>query len=135
MSLLPPGMTEGTFARALDEFRAAIGAEWVFTSEADRASYLDPFDIGDQDAHASAAALAIARVRADGTVVTIPAKQTSSVFRDAGGVLWGGSLVYAGFFFGNIPWIKGNLTLIIVGIIVVSLVPVGLAWLQSRKGS
>ena len=39
---------------------------------------------------ASAAALAIARVRADGTVVTIPAKQTSSVFRDAGGVLWWG---------------------------------------------
>ena len=62
MSLLPPGMTEATFARALDEFRAAIGAEWVFTSEADRASYLDPFDIGDQDAHASAAALAPAGV-------------------------------------------------------------------------
>ena len=35
-----------------------------------------------------------------------------------------GSLTYAGYFFGNIPWIKGNLTLIIVGIIVVSLVPV-----------
>ena len=62
-----------------------------------------------------------------------PARFT--MFNVAGGVLWVGSLVYAGFFFGNIPWIKGNLTLIIVGIIVVSLVPVGLAWLQSRKGS
>ena len=62
-----------------------------------------------------------------------PARFT--MFNVAGGVLWVGSLVYAGFFFGNIPWIKGNLTLIIVGIIVVSLVPVGWAWLQSRKGS
>lgn len=58
MSVLPPGLTEEAFARALDEFREAIGPEWVFDSEADRASYLDPFDIGDQDAHASSAALA-----------------------------------------------------------------------------
>lgn len=57
-----------------------------------------------------------------------------TLFNVAGGVLWVGSLTYAGFFFGNIPWIKGNLTLIIVGIIVVSLVPVAWAWVKSRKG-
>ena len=56
-----------------------------------------------------------------------------TAFNVAGGVLWVASLCYAGFFFGNIPWIKGNLTLIIVGIIVVSLVPVVWAWLKSRK--
>jgi membrane-associated protein len=50
-----------------------------------------------------------------------------------GGALWTGSLCYAGYFFGNIPWVKGNLTLLIVGIIVVSLLPVGIAWLRSRK--
>ena len=49
-----------------------------------------------------------------------------------GGALWTGSLCYAGYFFGNIPWIKGNLTLLIVGIIVVSLVPLAVAWLRSR---
>ena len=58
-----------------------------------------------------------------------------TAFNVAGGVLWVGSLTYAGFFFGNIPWIKGNLTLIIVGIIAVSLVPVVWAWVKSRKGS
>lgn len=58
-----------------------------------------------------------------------------TMFNVAGAVLWVGSLTYAGFFFGNIPWIKGNLTLIIVGIIVVSLVPVVWAWLKSRKES
>ena len=60
-----------------------------------------------------------------------PARYTA--FNAAGGVLWITSLTYAGFFFGNIPWVKGNLTLIIVGIIVVSLVPVVWAWLQSRR--
>ena len=58
-----------------------------------------------------------------------------TAFNVAGGVLWVASLCYAGFFFGNIPWIKGNLTLIIVGIIVVSLLPVVWAWLKSRKGA
>ena len=58
-----------------------------------------------------------------------------TLFNVAGAVLWVGSLSYAGFFFGNIPWIKGNLSLIIVGIVVVSLVPVLWAWLKSRKAA
>ena len=59
--------------------------------------------------------------------------RTYTAYNVAGGVLWIVSLLYVGYFFGNIPWIKGNLTLIIVGIIVVSLVPVVIAWLKSRK--
>jgi membrane-associated protein len=52
----------------------------------------------------------------------------------AGGVLWCGTLLYAGFFFGNIPWIRGNLTAIIIGIIVVSLMPLAYAFLRSKMG-
>ena len=59
--------------------------------------------------------------------------KTYTAYNVAGGVLWVASLLYVGYFFGNIPWIKGNLTLIIVGIIVVSLVPVVWAWFKSRK--
>jgi membrane-associated protein len=62
-----------------------------------------------------------------------PARFT--LFNFVGAVLWVASLCYAGFFFGNIPWIKGNLTLIIVGIVVVSLVPVVWAWARSRRAS
>jgi len=40
-----------------------------------------------------------------------------------GGVLWISSLVYAGYLFGNIPWVKDNLTLLVIGIVVVSLIP------------
>lgn len=55
-----------------------------------------------------------------------------TAYNVAGGVLWVASLLYAGFFFGNIPWIRGNLTAIIVGIIVVSLLPLVFALLKSR---
>jgi membrane-associated protein len=50
----------------------------------------------------------------------------------SGAVLWVGLLTYAGYFFGNIPWIKGNLTAIIIGIVVVSLLPLLYAYLKSR---
>jgi membrane-associated protein len=56
-----------------------------------------------------------------------------TAFNVAGAVLWVASLCYAGYFFGNIPWVRGNLTLIILGIIGVSLLPLVLAWLQSRR--
>jgi membrane-associated protein len=55
-----------------------------------------------------------------------------TIYNVAGAVLWVGSLTYAGFFFGNIPWIRGNLTAIIVGIVVVSLLPLVYAFVKSR---
>ena len=36
-------------------------------------------------------------------------------FNVIGGVAWIASLVYAGYLFGNIPWVKQNLTLIVIG--------------------
>jgi membrane-associated protein len=60
-----------------------------------------------------------------------PARYTA--YNVGGGVLWVASLCYAGYFFGNIPWIRGNLTAIIVGIIVLSVLPLGIAWLRSRR--
>jgi membrane-associated protein len=61
--------------------------------------------------------------------------RTYSAYNLAGGVLWVGCLTYAGYFFGNIPWIKGNLTAIIVAIIVVSLLPLVIAFVKSRLAS
>lgn len=49
-----------------------------------------------------------------------------------GGVLWIGSLVYAGYLFGNIPWVKENLSMIVVGIVAVSLIPVMLTFMRER---
>ena len=55
-----------------------------------------------------------------------------TIYNVVGAVLWTASLAYAGFFFGNIPWIRGNLTAIIVGIVVVSLLPLVYAFLKAR---
>jgi membrane-associated protein len=64
-------------------------------------------------------------------MAAMDAKQYT-IYNVTGAVLWVGSLAYAGFFFGNIPWIKGNLTAIIIGIVLVSLLPLVYAYVKSR---
>ena len=54
------------------------------------------------------------------------------LFNIAGGVLWVGSLLYSGFFFGNIGFIRNNLTLVIFGIIGLSLAPIALEYARHR---
>ena len=44
-------------------------------------------------------------------------------FNVIGGILWVGLIVPAGWFFGNIPVVKENFELVVVGIIVVSVLP------------
>ena len=53
----------------------------------------------------------------------------------AGACLWISSLVYAGYLFGNIPWVKDNLSLIVVGIVVVSLIPAVSTFIKERKSA
>lgn len=51
-----------------------------------------------------------------------------------GGVLWVGLLTVAGFFFGNIPLVRRHFTLVILGIIVVSVLPILFeAWHHRRR--
>jgi membrane-associated protein len=50
-----------------------------------------------------------------------------------GGVSWIGSLTLAGYFFGNIPFIKNNLTLMVLGIVFVSFIPAILEFIKHRR--
>lgn len=50
-----------------------------------------------------------------------------------GAFLWIGSLVGAGYLFGNIPWISRNLTAVVMGIVVLSILPALAGWLRSRR--
>jgi membrane-associated protein len=50
-----------------------------------------------------------------------------------GGAVWVSMLVYAGYLFGNIPWVKDNLAYIVIAIVVVSLVPMFVQWLRERR--
>jgi len=52
-----------------------------------------------------------------------------------GATLWVGVLVLAGYLFGNIPWIKHNLGMMTLGIIVVSLMPALWGWWKTRRRS
>lgn len=55
------------------------------------------------------------------------------MFSAIGSVAWIGSLTIAGYFFGNIPIIKNNLTLMILVIIVVSFIPAILEFIKHRR--
>ncbi|MEE1920861.1 DedA family protein [Pseudomonas sp. 148P] len=55
-------------------------------------------------------------------------------FSVAGTILWVGGLVTLGYFFGNVPFIKQNLSLMIVAIIFLSLVPVIIGVVRGRLG-
>ena len=59
---------------------------------------------------------------------------TFTVFNVAGAALWVVSLSLVGYWFGNEPWVKQNLSAVIVGIIVVSMIPVVIGWWQHRRG-
>lgn len=49
-----------------------------------------------------------------------------------GGVVWVVSLCLAGYWFGNLPVVKNNLTLVVLAIIGLSLLPIVIGWLRSR---
>lgn len=54
-------------------------------------------------------------------------------FNLLGALAWVFLLCLAGFWLGNITWVKQNLSVIIVGIVVVSLLPVLVGYLKSRR--
>jgi len=51
----------------------------------------------------------------------------------AGALLWVGSLCLAGYFFGNIPAVKSNLTVVIIAIVLLSITPGLVAWMKARS--
>jgi membrane-associated protein len=58
-----------------------------------------------------------------------------ALYNITGGVVWVASLTYLGYFFGNIPWVKANQGFMVIGIVIVSLIPVLIGVLNSRGKS
>jgi membrane-associated protein len=50
-----------------------------------------------------------------------------------GAAAWVGSLAYAGYLFGNIPWVKENLHWIVLAIVIVSLMPIAVQFVKERR--
>ena len=53
----------------------------------------------------------------------------------AGALIWVGSCVTAGFLFGNVPVVKEHFSLVVLGIIAVSLLPVIIGALRQRRAA
>jgi membrane-associated protein len=53
----------------------------------------------------------------------------------AGAILWIGSLTYAGYFFGNLPIVRNNLSIVIIAIVILSIMPGIVEFLRSRRRS
>jgi len=50
-----------------------------------------------------------------------------------GGVVWVALFTFAGYFFGNIPFVRENFEYVIIVIIFLSLVPMAFEWLKARR--
>lgn len=58
-------------------------------------------------------------------------------FNISGAILWVGLFVGAGYFFGNLPFVRENMKIVILGIIIVSVAPIAWdvfkSWQENRK--
>ncbi len=58
-----------------------------------------------------------------------------ALYNITGGAVWVASLTYLGYFFGNIPWVKTNQGFMVIGIVIVSLIPVLIGVIKSRAST
>lgn len=56
-----------------------------------------------------------------------------SLYNISGGILWVLAGVFSGFFFGNLPFVSKHFSLVVLGIVVISLIPAVIEFLKHRK--
>jgi membrane-associated protein len=54
-------------------------------------------------------------------------------FSIGGALVWVVSLTLAGYFFGGLPWVKENFSVVVLAIIVISLLPAVIEWWRVRR--
>lgn len=54
------------------------------------------------------------------------------MYNVVGAFIWVGLFTYAGYFFGNIPFVRDNFSTVILAIIFVSILPAVIGWIRSR---
>ncbi len=55
-----------------------------------------------------------------------------SVYNITGGVLWVGAFIYGGYFFGNIPLVKNNFSIVTIAIILISILPAVIEYFRRK---
>jgi len=59
--------------------------------------------------------------------------RTFLLYNVIGGTLWGCGVTTLGYFLGQIAFVKNNIELILIGIVIASVVPIGIELLRSRR--
>ena len=57
-----------------------------------------------------------------------------TLYNVAAGIAWVAAFIYGGYFFGNLPIVKRNFSVVILAIIVISILPAVFEYLRHRKG-
>ncbi len=60
--------------------------------------------------------------------------RTFFLYNVAGAFAWVTSLTFAGYFFGGLPWVQTNFELVVIGIIVLSIFPMVIEYVQHKRG-
>jgi len=84
--LLPPGVSDGDFDRAVDDFTAALGSERVLTSDSDLAEFRDPFSFSTWDDYLASAVVMPATVEEIQEVVRIANERRIPLWTHAAGM-------------------------------------------------
>jgi len=56
-----------------------------------------------------------------------------ALFNVVGGLLWVGVCLGAGYAFGNVPIVRNNFSLVAIGIVAVSMIPMVVEWIRHRR--
>lgn len=57
------------------------------------------------------------------------------LYNIAGGIAWTALFLYGGYFFGNLPFVKRNFSLVILAIIILSILPGVIEYLRQRRAA
>ena len=100
--VLPPNVSEADFNAALGEFRSAVGASWVFSSDEDVALYRDSYSIywGEPEERVASAAVAPAKVEEVQQIVRVANKYRIPLYP----ISTGRNLTYGG----SAPTLRGS---------------------------
>jgi len=58
---------------------------------------------------------------------------TFVIYNIVGGLIWSALFIFGGYFFGNLPWVQQNFSLMILLIIVASLIPIAVKLIGRKK--
>jgi membrane-associated protein len=59
---------------------------------------------------------------------------TFAFYNVTGAIVWVGVCTLAGYAFGNVPIVRDNFSLVAIGIVIVSVIPIAIEFLKHRKG-